>query len=192
MKYFILFQFIQAQFIFAYSSAYLQFQKYMAFNDGRMLSIEINSEQNGDSYNFFGKFYYLKGEYYIYDDENQRVIYNSDKITTINKTTKQVIFDSPANADFNFFDILTGQVDKIEFGEVILDKNGIRIPFLSKEWDLSGTLWTIPGSGKPKKLIFKSSENSQIIIKIISSDILKSEQIFEIDTFEYEIIDLSE
>ena len=93
MKYIIVSFGIYAQCILAENNAYQQFQEYMSINGGRILTISINQNQNGNRFHSNGTLYYFGDHYYTYDDQNQRITYDYAEITTINKITKQVIYD---------------------------------------------------------------------------------------------------
>ena len=55
-----------------------------------------------------------------------------------------------------------------------------------------GTIRTIPGSGKPKEIILKTGDDSEIWIKILSLESIKGRDVAEIDLTKYETIDLRE
>ncbi len=94
--------------------------------------------------------------------------------------------------EISVLDILSGNEDGIEIGEVVFEKNGYKIPFKLSEWDINGTLWALPGTGEPKKIILESYSDGQIIIKIKSIEKGHEKQAPFIDTSEYEKIDLRE
>ena len=73
-----------------------------------------------------------------------------------------------------------------------MEKNGFRIPFILKDWDISGTLWTVPGTGKPRHIILRPTEDSEIRIKVNSSEPVKNKGIPQLDIQGFEIIDLRE
>ena len=54
------------------------------------------------------------------------------------------------------------------------------------------TLWVLPATGEPKKIILESYSDGQIIIKINSIEKGHKKQAPFIDTSEYEKIDLRE
>ena len=181
-----------AQAIGAQDSPYKQFQSYMDVPGGRILEIDFYQEQLGDRFESSGTLYYIENDRYTFDDLNQRITYNSGTITTINKATKQVIYDSTIPGDVTVFDVLSGNENAIQIGEILMEKNGFRIPFILKDWDISGTLWTVPGTGKPRHIILRTTEDSKIRIKVNSSEPVKNKGIPQLDIQGFEIIDLRE
>jgi len=192
VKYIIVIFGIYAQCILAENNAYQQFQEYMSINGGRILTISINQNQNGNRFHSNGTLYYFGDHYYTYDDQNQRITYDYAEITTINKITKQVIYDYNILNQPNILDILTGQKSMMEIGEIIFEKSGFRIPFEISSLDISGILWTIPDTGEPKKIKIKYLEDTEIQLSIISSELFRDKNIAKINTAEYEIINLRE
>ena len=181
-----------AQAIGAQDSPYKQFQSYMDVPGGRLLEIDFYQEQLGDRFESSGTLYYTGNDCYPFEDKNQRITYNSGMITTINKVTKQVIYDSSIPGDVTVFDVLSGNDNAIQIGEILMEKNGFRIPFILKDWDISGTLWTFPETGMPKHIILKPTEDSEIRIKVNSSQPVEKKNIPHLDIEAFEIIDLRE
>ena len=62
---------------------------------------------------------------YIYDNEKQFVKYEDGLITTINKSNKQVVYDSINKNDVTIFDILTGNNNSIQVDDGIIENNQI-------------------------------------------------------------------
>ena len=183
---------IVVQAIGAQDSPYKQFQSYMDVPGGRLLEIDFYQEQLGDRFESSGTLYYIENDRYTFDDSNQRITCNSGTITTINKATKQVIYDSTIPGDVTVFDVLSGNENAIQIGEILMEKNGFRIPFILKGWDISGTLWTIPKTGMPKHIILKPTEDSEIRNKVNSSEPVEKKDIQHLDIQAFEIIDLRE
>ena len=192
MKQIIFIFYLLAQGIGAQDSPYKQFQSYMDVPGGRLFEIDFYQEQLGDRFESSGTLYYIENDRYTFDDSNQRITCNSGTITTINKATKQVIYDSTIPGDVTVFDVLSGNENAIQIGEVLVEKNGFRIPFILKDWDIPGTLWTVPGTGKPRHIILRPTEDSEIRIKINSSEPVKKKDIPHLDIQAFEIIDLRE
>ncbi len=177
---------------FAQTDPYQEFFNYMNAQGGRILEIEFYQEQYGERYESKGTFYYSGKMHYTFDAVDQRITFKDGEITTINKVGKQVIYDRTIPGEVTIFDILTGTDDSIQRGEALLEKSGFRIPFTLSEWDMRGTIRTIPVIGKPKEIILKTGDDSDIRIKIISAEPGKERDVAEIDLTGYEIIDLRE
>ena len=75
---------IVVQAIGAQGSPYKQFQSYMDVPGGRLLEIDFYQEQLGDRFASSGILYYTGNDRYTFDDQNQRITYNSGTVTTIN------------------------------------------------------------------------------------------------------------
>ena len=164
----------------------------MDIQDGRIFNISISQEQFGEQYNSTGTLYYLKNRKYVFDTHNQRISYDNDIITTINKSTKQIIYDKNVENDITVLDILSGTNDQLEITDSILEKDGFRTSFYLNNWDMRGDIWTIPNTGEPKKIVLKIPGDENIILNIISSEITTKNNIPEIDITKYEVIDLRE
>ncbi len=183
---------ILIQLLWAQNNAYKKFQAYMNITGGRALSIHFYQEQSGRYFESTGILYYQDDVDYVFDEQKQRVIYKNGLITTINKTTEQIIYDYNIENDISVLDILSGKEDKITIKESIFEKNGSKIPFIISDWSMEGHLLVVPGTGEPKMITVESSNDMKIIIKIISSELGQHKQIPSIDLAGYEIIDLRE
>ena len=128
--------------------------------------------------------------HYSFDIEGQRITHNNGVITTINKNTKQIIYDSRTEDSISILNILSGEKKGIELGDIILEKNNYKIPFILDELDVRGVLWVLASTGEPKKVILESYDDMKIKIKINSLEVGHMKQIPFIDTSEYEKIDL--
>ena len=103
---------------------YQQFLDYMNAKSGRIFEIDFYQEQFGKRFESTGTFFYLGKKHYIFDALDQRITFNNDEITTINKVEKQVIYDQTIPGEFTIFDILTGTNESLQTGEPLLEKNG--------------------------------------------------------------------
>ena len=184
--------FFLIELLLSQKSAYKDFQSYMNIVGGRILDIHFFQEQSGSYFESDGSLYYFSDTHYSFDSKDQRITYNNGLITTINKTTKQIIYDMNIENEISVLDILSGNEDGIEIGEVVFEKNGYKIPFQLAQWEIKGTLWVLPTTGEPKKIILESYSDGQIIIKINSIEKGHKKQVPFIDTSEYEKIDLRE
>ncbi len=57
---------------------------------------------------------------------------------------------------------------------------------------MKGSIWTVPATGKPKKITLNLSVDETVSLNISSSKIVSRMEIPDIDISEYEIIDLRE
>ena len=179
-------------FLYGQESPYKKFQTYMNEKDGRILNIHISQEQLGEHFNSTGILYYFENKEYVFDTYRERIAYKDGTITTINKATKQIIYDMDVANNLTVLDILSGKDDRVIVADPILEKDSFRIPFILSEWDIKGDIWTVPTTGKPKKIILNISVDEIITLKIITAEIASKNIIPQIDTIEYEIIDLRE
>ena len=179
-------------FLYGQESPYKKFQTYMNEKDGRILNIHISQEQLGEHFNSNGILYYFENKEYVFDTYRERIAYKDGTITTINKATKQIIYDMDVANNLTVLDILSGKDDRVIVADPILEKDSFRIPFILSEWDIKGDIWTVPTTGKPKKIILNISVDEIITLKIITAEIASKNIIPQIDTIEYEIIDLRE
>ena len=164
----------------------------MNVNKETVLNIKIQQHQFGKQYDTTGKLYYINDEKYVYDTKNQRISYDSGSLETINKATKQVIYDRDIDNSLSIINLLSGRDSRIEITETILDKVGNRISFFLNDWDMKGDIWTVPSTGRPIKIKLVLANDEHMILKI---DSLKMYANIEIPDFEirgFEIIDLRE
>ena len=162
----------------------------MNVDGGVLLDINFYIEQSESYTESNGLFYYFGDMHYSFDIEEQRITHNNGVITTINKNTKQIIYDLSIENSMSILHILSGEKKGIELGDFILEKNNYKIPFLLDELDVKGALWVLASTGEPKKIILESYDDMKIKIKINSLAIGHMKQIPFIDTSEYEKIDL--
>ena len=132
--------FILFQSLIIGDNPYLKFREFMNSSNGRVLDISFAQNQINNIEKKNGLFYYFGELNYTYDDDVQRIIYNQESITTINKLSKQIIYDENIKNNLNILDILGGKANGIIIEEVLLDENGTRIPFKLNEWKIAGNL----------------------------------------------------
>ena len=192
MNKYILILYILTQFIWSQNNPYEEFQLYMNSSEGRVLNIHFFQNQLGQEFESDGTLYYSSNGSYTFDNASQRINFNKNIITTTNKVSRQIIYDFVIPSEITIFDILSGDNKNVQIDEVIIEKDGFRIPFKIYDWDISGTIWTTPSTGKPKEIILSFSNNSDIRIQIKSSTLMKNGSIPEINTNGYEVIDLRE
>ena len=190
MKNIIIISFFLIELLWSQNSAYKNFQSYMNVDGGVLLDINFYIEQSKNHTESNGLFYYFGNMHYSFDIEGQRITHNNGVITTINKNTKQIIYDLRTEDSISILNILSGEKKGIELGDIILEKNNYKIPFILDELDVRGVLWVLANTGEPKKVILESYDDMKIKIKINSLEVGHMKQIPFIDTSEYEKIDL--
>ncbi len=190
MKNIIIISFFLIELLWSQNSAYKNFQSYMNVDGGVLLDINFYIEQSKNHTESNGLFYYFGNMHYSFDIEGQRITHNNGVITTINKNTKQIIYDLRTENSISILNILSGEKKGIELGDIILEKNNYKIPFILDELDVRGVLWVLASTGEPKKVILESYDDMKIKIKINSLEVGHVKQIPFIDTSEYEKIDL--
>lgn len=190
MKNIIIISFFLIELLWSQNSAYKNFQSYMNVDGGVLLDINFYIEQSKNHTESNGLFYYFGNMHYSFDIEGQRITHNNGVITTINKNTKQIIYDLRTEDSISILNILSGEKKGIELGDIILEKNNYKIPFILDELDVRGVLWVLASTGEPKKVILESYDDIKIKIKINSLEVGHMKQIPFIDTSEYEKIDL--
>ena len=113
-------------------------------------------------------------------------------ITTINKSFKQVVYDSINKNDVTIFDILTGNNNNnIHIEDGVIENNQIRIPFYAESWEIKGSIWIHQQDGSPIKVTFIQDDDLEIQIDIKSISQSKFNPP-EFDISEYEVINLIE
>ena len=190
MKIFILI--LTINYVVAEDIQYKQFQRFMDKNKETILNIQIQQHQFGKQYDTTGKLYFINDDKYVYDTKNQRISYDSGMLETINKATKQVIYDRDIDNSLSIINLLSCKDKRIEITETILDKVGNRISFFLNDWDMEGDIWTVPSTGRPIKIKLVLSNDEYIILKIDSLNMYANIEIPEFEISGFEIIDLRE
>ena len=188
MKYFIFLVF--TEFLLSQNMAYEKFQKYVQSSKGSVIRLEYFQSYLDEEILSSGVLY-VKNKMYIYDNEKQFVKFENGLITTINKSIKQVVYDSINKNDITIFDILTGANNNIHFDDGIIEKDQIRIPFYVDLWEIKGFIWIYQQDGSPVKVTFNLDEDLKVHIDIKSI----SQTEFnppKYDISEYEVINLIE
>ena len=117
-------------------------------------------------------------------------MYRNTTSTTINKLTKQVIYDKNFKNNFDIFDFLGDTGGGIKVLSSLTEEELIKINFFLIEWDAEGTIWIMKNTGEPKRISINLSNNETVDLEINSSKIISTSSLSYIDTSEYEIIDL--
>lgn len=190
MKNIIIISFFLIELLWSQNSAYKNFQSYMNVDGGVLLDINFYIKQSKNYTESNGLFYYFGDMHYSFDIEDQRITHDNGVITTINKNTKQIIYDLRTENSTSILNILSGEKKGIELGDIILEKNNYKIPFILDELDVRGVLWVLASTGEPKKITLESYDDMKIKIEINPLEVGHMKQIPFIDTSEYEKIDL--
>ena len=163
---------------------------YMSQEKGKLFSIDLEHQNFGKNFTTSGDLWYFNSKDYVFDSQSERISNKSNTITTINKLSKQVIYDKNFKNNFDVFDILGNADSGIKILSSFIEKELIRINFVLVEWDVKGTIWTIQNTGEPKKISINISNNEIVDLEINSSKIISTFSLPYIDISEYEIIDL--
>ena len=183
---------INSQIVFSTENPYQKFQQFINSKEQYTFNIEIIQAHFRSNYQSNGLLYFFSKDYYIYDDINQRVFYKNNTIKTINKSSKQIIYDSALKNDLNVFDILKGKDIDIVTNNIRQENNNYRIPFAIPNMDISGYLWTRVSNGEPKKIMLNIDEDMKIEVMVTSLNLESNINLSVIDTLGYEIINLRE
>ncbi len=177
---------------FGFSDPYQTFLKFINESGSLKMSLEFYQIQYGDHFDTAGDFYYLRDQYYFFDDTSQRIIFQDGEISTISKINKQIILDNIIPGEVTIFDILSGENEFIVPRDAILEKGYYKIPFTIPSWELSGMIRVLPTSGRPLEIKLSSGPDQETRIKINSVEPWDSNSIPEIDLTGFEKIDLRE
>ena len=177
---------------FGFSDPYQTFLKFINESGSLKMSLEFYQIQYGDHFDTAGDFYYLRDQYYFFDDTSQRIIFQDGEISTISKINKQIILDNIIPGEVTIFDILSGKNEFIVPRDAILEKGYYKIPFTIPSWELSGMIRVLPTSGRPLEIKLSSGPDQETRIIINSAEPWDSNSIPEIDLTDFEKIDLRE
>lgn len=189
MKYFIFL--VLTKVLLSQNTAYEKFQKYVQSPAGCVIRVDYFQNYLGEQVSSSGVLY-IKDKMYIYDNEQQFIKYEDGFITTINKSTKQVVYDSINENDITIFDILTGNNNSINIDNEIIENNKIRIFFNIELWGIEGSIWISQQDGSPEKVTFIQDEDLKINIDIKSIDNRGKFNPPKYDILGYEVINLIE
>ena len=94
-----------AKLIFPNENPFGKFHQFINSKENCILILEIYQKQFDKIHKSFWSLQFVSQDHYIFDDQNQRIIYEGKTIKTINKNSRQIIYDSHINDDFNILDI---------------------------------------------------------------------------------------
>ena len=166
------------------------FHIYMSQEQGRLFSINLDYQNFGENFTAFGNLWYFNPKDYVFDTQSERISKKNNEITTINKLTKQVIYDKNFKNNFDIFDFLGNTGGGIKVLSSLIEEELIKINFFLIEWDAEGTIWIMQNTGEPKRISINISNNETVDLEIISSKVISTSSLSYIDISEYEIIDL--
>jgi hypothetical protein len=166
------------------------FHIYMSQEQGRLFSINLDYQNFGENFTTFGNLWYFNPKDYVFDTQSERISNKNNEITTINKLTKQVIYDKNFKNNFDIFDFLGNTGGGIKVLSSLIEEELIKINFFLIEWDAEGTIWIMQNTGEPKRISINISNNETVDLEIISSKVISTSSLSYIDISEYEIIDL--
>ena len=163
---------------------------YMSQEQGRLFSINIDYQNFGENFTMSGNLWYFNPKDYVFDTQSERISNKNNMITTINKLTKQVIYDKNFKNNFDIFDFLGNTGGGIKVLSSFIEEELIKINFALFKWDAEGTIWIMQNTGEPKRISINISDNETVELEIILSKIISTSSLSNIDISEYEIIDL--
>ncbi len=177
-------------FLFSDQKPFEIFQMFMSNEEGRLFSINLDHQNFGEKFTTSGNLWYFNPKDYVFDSQSERISNKNNSITTINKLTKQVIYDKNFKNNFDMFDFLSNTGSGIKVFSSLIEEELIKINFFLIEWDAEGTIWIMQNTGEPKRISINISNNETIDLEIISSKVISTSSLSYIDISEYEIIDL--
>ena len=184
--------FLSAELIFPNENPFGKFHQFIKSKENCILTLEIYQKQFDKIHKSFGSLQFVSEDHYIFDDQNQRIIYKGKTIKTINKNSNQIIYDSHTNNDFNILNILTGKNVDIEIKGQKIEDGVSKASFFIADVSILGVLWTKIDTGEIKKIKLIADEDLEIEINILSSNFNINDSLALIDTLGYEIINLRE
>ena len=151
------------------------------------LNINFNQNQFQKNYNSFGDFFILGPRKYFYDSPDLKISVDSNDVVTKNYLNKQIVYNDLNEGELNLFDILSGNLNYIEFSDfkVDLNKYNFHIPNLG----FQGYFLFESESGFLKLIFFENDYNQSITIDINKIEILDTYNP-EIEEEDFEVIDL--
>ena len=162
----------------------------MSQEQGRLFSINFDYQNFGENFTTSGDLWYFNPKDYVFDSQSERISNKNNNITTINKLTKQVIYDKNFKNNFDIFDFLSNTGSGIKVFSSLIEEELIKINFFLIEWDAEGTIWIMQNTGEPKRISINISNDETVDLEIISSKVISTSSLSYIDISEYEIIDL--
>ena len=164
-------------------------------NQDGLIILELNlvQKQYNEEMKHDGSFYYYNQNNYIFDNDAQRVVFNKGQIKTINKFNKQIIWEDAMPNSFTVFDLFNGVQGFIEIYDFkILNNNNVKTFFKIKNWSVSGSIISHLETGEPKELEFSSEKSIKTKVLILSAEVSADMNLENLDTNNFDIVDLRE
>ena len=185
-----LFLYFSICFLYSEQNSFENFQMYMNQEKGRIFAINLEHRNFGKSITASGNLWFFNSKDYVFDSQSERISNKNNTITTINKLAKQVIYDKNFENNLDIINVLGSADNGIRILGSFNEKELIRIDFILVDWDIEGSILTIPNTGEPKKISINISSDEIVDLEINSSKIISAVSLPYIDISEYEIIDL--
>ena len=151
------------------------------------LSISITQDQFEKKYKSSGDFFILGSNEYFYDSSDLKISVTRNDIVTKNYLNKQIVYNELDRGEINFFDILSGNKNYIEFAdyENAKYKYDFNIPSIG----FKGYFLFEPSSGNLKLISFSNDFKHSVLININKIELL-DDYILKIENEDFEVIDL--
>ncbi len=163
-------------------------------NQDGVIILELNllQKQYDEEMKSYGLFYFHNQNYYIFDNNSQRVIFDKGQIKTINKIDKQVIYENIMPNSFTVFDLFNGEKDLIEIYDNKVINKDVETFFKIEDWSVKGSFLTQINTGKPKEIEFGLEKSIQTKVLILSARVAEDINLENLDTKNFGIVDLRE
>ena len=175
----------------AFGNLYLN--KFYSFMDNdKVLKFEITITQSqfDSDYISKGDFYFVENNHYVFDTKLKRLIFNNDQIITLNKVDRQILYENTISETFSIFDIFRSKNKLIDASKFKLIGQEVEIYFNIKELSSSGSLIINATDGSPKLIKVSTEEKINIELKIKSVTTSSKLKLKDIDTSQFNVIDL--
>ena len=162
---------------------------YGSLKQNLILKMEIDFFQNqfGNIFNSSGIFYISANGKYVYDSSSIKMIVEDSLITTINNETKQLIYSSIDEDHLSILDILSGNLNNIEF----LDKTSKYIDhFKVLKLGYKGTFQFDRDSGLLKMIKLFIDGDQSLMVEVKSINFIDQYDMSIINDKNFEVIDL--
>ena len=174
-------------------SGNLYLNKFYSFMDNdKVLKFEITitQAQFNSSYISKGDFYRIKNNHYIYDTKLKRLIFKNDQIITLNKADRQILYENTISETFSIFDIFRFKNKLITTSKFELREQEVEIYFNINELSSSGSLIINATNGSPKLIKLTTEDKMSIELEIKAIKKSSKLKIKDIDTSQFNIVDL--